>query len=50
MESYGPRSACFEAGEGWVKKIRQINKKEIEIAAQMEWGAGCYEVRYYSYT
>ena len=49
LESYGPRSACFEVGERWAKKIRQHKKKEIMIAAQIEWGAGCYEVRYCSY-
>ena len=43
LESYGPKSACFEHGEKWVQKISHKKKEEV-IETQRRWGAGCYEV------
>ena len=44
LESYGPKSGCFEHDEKWVQKLLHKNKEEEVIEIQREWGAGCYEV------
>lgn len=46
LESYGPKSACFEHGERWVQKLHHKKGEEL-IETQRDWGAGCYEVPYY---